>query len=77
MKLEDKLGWIAMKFRGDRPGEREEAVKEYAQVVFELVESGVWHEIPSFEEMLPDKYMPEVFYTYWGLSIPNKNSEKI
>lgn len=68
-RLEDKLGWIAMKFRGNhKPGDQEEAIKEYAQVVIELVESGTWAEIPTFEDMLPDEHMPEIFFTYWGIS---------
>lgn len=70
-RLEDRLGWIAMKFRGrHKPGDREEAIQEYAQVVYELVERGVWEEFPGPEDMLPDEYMPEVFFTFWGLRSP-------
>jgi len=74
MKLEDKLGLIAMKFRGKHnPWDREEAKQEYAQVVFELIESGLWNEMPSFEDMLPNEYMPEAFFEYWGIKRWSRN----
>jgi len=76
MRLEDKLGWIAMKYRGQhKPGDREEAIREYAWVVHELIESGIWAEFPGPEDQLPDEHMPEAFFAYWGFDWV-KNSEQ-
>jgi hypothetical protein len=42
----------------------------YGQVVAQLIESGRWEEMPSFEDMLPDERLPEAFFTYWSLPAP-------
>jgi hypothetical protein len=55
-----------MRFRGTRrDGDRQEIAKEYSQTVERLINSGCWHEIPSFEDQLPDDWMPKAFFEYW------------
>ena len=62
----DRLGILAMKFRGTRhDGERREIAKDYSQTVERLIQSGVWHEMPATEDQLPDAWMPKAFFDYW------------
>jgi hypothetical protein len=69
--MSDKLGFLAMRFRGDRDeNSRREVAKLYADEVSRLVKSGRWKEMPAFEEMLPDEWMPKEFWGFWGLPIP-------
>lgn len=73
--LQNDLGRLAMKFRGcyhakDRDEQRKVIAQEYERIVIELVESGVWNEIPAPEDQLTDEYMPEAFFKYWGLRWP-------
>lgn len=68
----DKLGVLAMLFRGckhhdDVLEKRKAIAAEYAAVVDELIESGNWTETPAMEEQLTDEYMPERFFTHWGI----------
>ena len=61
-----QLGVLAMRFRGTRDETARRAIAtEYAQEVQRLIETGNWSEAPTFEEMLPDEWMPEAFFAYW------------
>ena len=63
---EDRLGVLAMKFRGTRQdAERVAIAADYAAVVDRLIRGGQWHEIPSPEDQLPDAWMPKTFFDYW------------
>lgn len=62
----ERLGILAMKFRGTRQvGERREIARDYSQTVERLIQSGVWHEMPAPEDQLPDDWMPKAFFDYW------------
>jgi hypothetical protein len=62
----DKLGLLAMKFRGTRDNAmRQNIAKEYGQAVERLINSGCWQEMPAFEDQLPDDWMPQAFFDYW------------
>jgi hypothetical protein len=63
---EDRLGYLAMQFRGTRnEAERRAIACDYADTVQRLIESGHWHESPAPEEQLPDDWMPKAFFEYW------------
>jgi hypothetical protein len=63
---EQRLSGLAMRFRGTRrEAERRDIAEEYAQTVESLIRSGCWHEMPSFEDQLPDDWMPKAFFEYW------------
>ncbi len=63
---EDLLGHLAMRFRGTRQlEERQSLAKEYGAAVARLIASGNWHEVPPFEDQLPDAWMPQAFFEYW------------
>jgi hypothetical protein len=69
--LEAQLGLLAMRFRSTTDvSERDKVVAAYEHVVSQLIESGKWEEIPSFEDMLPDERMPEAFFNFWSIPIP-------
>lgn len=60
------LGALAMRFRGTRDeAARGTIATEYAHEVQRLIDAGNWSEAPAFEDMLPDEWMPEAFFTYW------------
>lgn len=64
---EDILGQLAMRFRGTRnDADRQAIAREYAETVDRLIRSGVWHEAPGPEDMLPDDCMPKAFFEYWS-----------
>jgi hypothetical protein len=64
---EERLGALAMKFRGTRrEAERQDIARDYAQTVERLIASGSWHEMPAFEDQLPDDWMPPAFFAYWS-----------
>ncbi len=59
LEHEEKLGWLAFHFRGNRDEEyRRNIALEYAEVVRKLARSGKWELIPTFEDQLPHEYMP-------------------
>ena len=61
-----QLGVLDMRFRGTRDETARRAIAaEYAQEVQRLIDSGDWSWAPSFEDWLPDEWMPRAFYTYW------------
>jgi hypothetical protein len=63
---EQRLGALAMDFRRTRcQEERASIAKTYAEVVDRLILSGQWNEMPSFEDQLPDDWMPKAFYDFW------------
>jgi hypothetical protein len=35
-----------------------------------LIRGGVWEEMPAFEDMLPDEWMPEAFFKFWSIPLP-------
>jgi hypothetical protein len=62
----DRLGSLAMKFRGTRRDDERRAIAvEYARTVERLIQSGQWVEVPPFEDQLPDEWMPSAFMAYW------------
>jgi hypothetical protein len=64
---EERLGGLAMKFRGTRRDVQRQAIaRDYAETVNRLIESGSWNEMPAPEDQLPDAWMPEVFFEYWS-----------
>jgi hypothetical protein len=64
---EERLGQLAMKFRGTRrQAERQDIAKDYSQTVERLIHSGSWHEMPPPEDQLPDDWMPPAFFEYWS-----------
>lgn len=65
---EEHLGHLAMRFRGTRQDdERKRIAVEYADTVDRLIQSGSWAEIPTFEDQLPDDWMPQAFYDHWSI----------
>ena len=67
LKDEDRLGYLAMQFRGTRNvAERQAIARDYSETVQRLIESSSWHESPAPEEQLPDDWMPKTFFEYWS-----------
>jgi hypothetical protein len=63
----ERIGQLAMSFRGTRRDDERRAIaNEYSQTVERLIHSGNWQEVPSFEDQLPDDWMPKAFYDYWA-----------
>lgn len=64
---EERLGALAMRFRGTRhEAERRAIAEDYASAVRRLIQNGGWHEAPAFEDQLPDGWMPAEFFAYWS-----------
>jgi hypothetical protein len=64
---EERLGALAMKFRGTRSDlERQAIARDYSLTVDRLIRGGNWHEVPAPEDQLPDAWMPEAFFEYWS-----------
>jgi hypothetical protein len=63
---EERLGELAMKFRGARRDEERRTIAEdYSQTVQHLIDGGGWREMPAPEDQLPDAWMPTAFFDYW------------
>src|SRR5580693_7945621 len=63
---EERLGVLAMNFRGTRDlSERRRIAEGYCETVERLIRSGKWHEMPPPEDWLPDDWMPVGFFEYW------------
>jgi hypothetical protein len=63
---EERLGNLAMKFRGTRnSAERQTIAGDYSQTVERLIQSGSWQEMPALEDQLPDAWMPKSFFEFW------------
>jgi hypothetical protein len=75
--LETQLGLLAMRFRSarDEP-ERDKVTAEYGNVIEQLIASGEWKEIPTFEDMLPDERMPEAFFRFWSIPVPHDEDDR-
>jgi hypothetical protein len=59
---EERLGGLAMKFRGTRrEAERRDIAKDYTQTMERLIHSGRCHDMPPPEDQLPDDWMPQPF----------------
>jgi hypothetical protein len=70
--LETQLGLLAMRFRSTRDeSERDKLAADYEEIVDKLIATGKWHEMPSFEDMLPDERMPEAFFKFWSIPVPH------
>jgi hypothetical protein len=64
---EERLGELAMKFRGTRRhAERQGIATDYAQTVERLINSNNWQEVPAPEDQLPNDWMPRAFFEYWS-----------
>ncbi len=64
---EERLGELAMKFRGaERDAERRVIAEDYSLVVKRLIRGGRWHEMPPPEDQLPSDWMPTAFFEYWA-----------
>ncbi len=64
---EERLGELAMKFRGTRrDAERAAIAADYSETVRRLICGGAWQEMPAPEDQLPDAWMPEAFFEYWS-----------
>jgi hypothetical protein len=69
--LETQLGLLAMRFRSTRDeAERASVAGRYDQIVKQLIRSREWEEMPAFEDMLPDEWMPEAFFKFWSIPSP-------
>ncbi len=62
--LEDKLGRLAMLYRGNKI-DRQDIIKEYEEVVQKLIYTSQWKEYPGPEDQLPMDVMPKIFFEYW------------
>jgi hypothetical protein len=63
---EERLGELAVKFRGTRlDAERQAIARDYSETVDRLIHSGSWKEMPAPEDQLPDAWMPKTFVEYW------------
>ncbi len=70
--LETQLGLLAMRFRSTRDEtERDKLAAQYAHVVERLIASRKWREMPAFEDMLPDEWMPNDFFKFWSIPAPH------
>ena len=66
-KDEERLGELAMNFRGTgRDEERKAIARDYSQTVDRLIQSGNWQEMPAPEDQLPDDWMPKAFFEFWS-----------
>jgi hypothetical protein len=64
---EERLGQLAMRFRGTRHvAERRAIANDYSETVARLIQSGRWQEMPAPEDQLPDDWMPKAFFEYWS-----------
>lgn len=64
---EERLGELAMKFRGTRHDlDRQGIARDYSEIVDRLIQSGRWQEMPAPEDQLPDDWMPQAFFDYWS-----------
>ncbi len=73
--LETMLGILAMRFRGTRDEtERDAITREYAAVVAQLIDSGKWRTMPTFENQLPDERLPQAFFDYWEIPCPHEQN---
>jgi hypothetical protein len=62
---EQRLAWLAFRFRGTRCEEERKAIAaDYAKTVDRLISSGCWDRMPGPEEQLPDAWMPRAFFEY-------------
>jgi hypothetical protein len=72
--LGTQLGLLAMRFRSTRDeSERDKVAAHYAHVVDRLIASRKWKEMPAFEGMLPDEWMPKTFFKCWSIPVPNNS----
>jgi hypothetical protein len=70
--LETQLGHLAMQFRSTRDEAQRAAVAGcYDRILKQLIRSGQWEEMPAFEDMLPDEWMPEAFFKFWSIPSPH------
>ncbi len=77
MPLETQLGLLAMRFRNTRVGsERDKVAASYGHVVEQLIASGNWEEMPAFEDLLPQGYMPYAFFKFWSIHLPHDPNRK-
>lgn len=73
--LETQLGELAMRFRGTKDeSERDQLASDYKNVVVRLIGGGEWKEMPAFEDMLPDEWMPDAFFKHWLISVPHHSN---
>ena len=64
---EERLGGLAMKFRGTRQdAERRAIARDYSETVDRLIRGGRWQEMPAPEDQLPEAWMPKAFFDYWS-----------
>ena len=72
-RAEERLGELAMKFRGTRrDADRRAIAADYSQTVEQLIQSGRWQEMPAPEDQLPDAWMPKAFFEYWSRQQDNR-----
>lgn len=62
------LGELAMRFRrAADDAERKDVAGEYEHAVDRLIGQGGWNETPAPEDQLPEEWMPDSFFEYWGI----------
>jgi hypothetical protein len=68
---------LAREFRSTRDlQQRVSIAKAYAEAVNQLIDSNKWRSIPPLEDQLPDEWMPDAFFTHWGLRLPEREPGK-
>jgi hypothetical protein len=77
VRPEKQLCILAREFRGTRD-ERERAciAERYAEAVKQLINSKKWKRIPTLEDQLPDEWMPEQFFKFWSLQVPDRRAAR-
>ncbi len=75
--LETQLGLLAMRFRSTPDeSERAKVAAEYRLVVDQLIAGGEWEELPAFEDMLLDGWMPEAFFRFCSIPVPQNPDDR-
>lgn len=65
---EHLLGELAMRFRrAADDAERGDVAGQYAHAVDRLIHRGGWDATPAPEDQLPEEWMPDSFFEYWGI----------
>jgi hypothetical protein len=69
-----RLSQLASQFRSNRQEAARQAIaRDYAATVYRLIDSGTWAKVPTFEDQLPDDWMPKAFFA-WRKCLPLKTN---
>jgi hypothetical protein len=74
---EERLGGLALQFRGTRrDDERREIAQHYSQTVERLIQSGKWHEMPHPKTSSPTTGYTRPYSTTGRASRPTRSREE-